>query len=43
MTATVGSVGALPVYKDSLAGPVALVGGELVIQTTLSRCATTRR
>lgn len=29
-TATIGSVGALPVYKDSLAGPVALSGGEIV-------------
>lgn len=28
-TAQVGSLGALPVYKDTVAGPVALTGGEL--------------
>ena len=30
VTANVGSVGALPVYKDTTAGPVALSGGEIV-------------
>ncbi len=29
-TATVGSVGALTVYKDTLAGPAALLGGEII-------------
>lgn len=30
VTATVGSTGSLPVYKDSPSGPVALTGGEIV-------------
>lgn len=30
VTATVGSLGALPVYKDTAAGPVALTGNEII-------------
>src|ERR1035437_374938 len=35
-TATIGVVGALNVYKDTAAGPVALTGGEIVIGCAFS-------
>lgn len=36
VTATVGSIGALDVYKDMPAGPVLLAGGEIVALTAIS-------
>jgi hypothetical protein len=36
VTATVGAVGVLPVYKDSPSGPVALTGGEIVANCAFS-------
>lgn len=36
VTATVGSTGVLNVYKDTLAGPVALTGGEIVANCAFS-------
>jgi hypothetical protein len=36
VTATVGSIGALNVYKDTPAGPVLLTGGEIVALTAIS-------
>lgn len=36
VTATYGSLGSLPVYKDTLAGPVALVGNEIIINCAFS-------
>jgi hypothetical protein len=35
-TATVGAIGALPVYKDTSAGPVVLSGGEIVIKNVFT-------
>ncbi len=36
VTATVGAIGALNVYKDTAAGPVALTGGEIVANNAFS-------
>ena len=35
-TATVGAIGALSIYKDTAAGPVALTGGEITINNAFS-------
>jgi hypothetical protein len=35
-TATIGSVGALPVYKDTAAGPVALIGNEIIANNAIT-------
>ena len=35
-TATVGSIGVLPVYKDGPAGPVALTGNEIIANNAIS-------